>query len=328
MLLAFAFLTAAQAATVPAPLVDTKWLKDNLDNVVILDVRKDIESFKKRPRGAGPVNPCGPRRKTGSRPLVVAGHIPGAVLVPWKQVTGKRKVDGVEVEVLFPEKEEFEELMQKSGVNNDSAIVITSKGQQPIHAAMAARLYWTLKYFGHDNVALLNGGTAQWRLDRNRVKFGKSDPDEGAFKVRTARPDILATMDHVRKLSKGEGGEEQLLDMRGKDVYLGLTRKARFVPPEGMGHIPGAKSFPVSFMVNTMGPAATVYSQDKTQRVAELVGIDLSKPTTIYCDTGVLSSLGWFALHELAGNKNVRMYDGSMHEWARTGNPVAGMQTE
>jgi thiosulfate/3-mercaptopyruvate sulfurtransferase len=328
MLLAFAFLTGARAVTVPAPLVDTKWLKENLDNVVILDVRNDIDSFKKRPRGAGLVNPCGPGGKKGSQPLVVAGHIPGAVLVPWKQVTGKRKVDDVEVKVLLPEKEEFEELMQESGVNNDSAIVITSKGQQPVHAAMAARLYWTLKYFGHDNVALLNGGTAQWRLDKNRVKFGKSDPDEGTFKVRTVRPDMLAMMDHVRKLSKGEGGDEQLLDVRGKDVYLGLTRGGRFVPPEGMGHIPGAKNFPVSFMVNTMGPAATLYSQDKTQRVAELIGIDLSKPTTTYCDTGVFSSLGWFALHELAGNKNVRMYDGSMHEWATTGNPVARMRIE
>jgi thiosulfate/3-mercaptopyruvate sulfurtransferase len=328
MLLALSFLTCAQAVTVPGPLVDTEWLAENLDNVVILDVRKDKESFEKRPRGTGPVNPCGPGARKGPQPLLVAGHIPDAVLVPWKAVTGKRKVEGVEIKVIVPEKEKFEKLMRESGVNNDSAIVITSKGQEPIHAALAVRLYWTLKYFGHDNVAMLNGGTAQWMLDKRRVEFGKSRAEDGTFKISTERPEILATMGDVMKLSKRKGGNEQLLDVRGEDVYLGLTRNAKFVPPEGMGHIPNAKSFPTSFMVNTMGPAATLYSKDKLEQVARLVGIDTAKPTTAYCDTGVMASLGWFALHEVAGNKNARMYDGSMQEWAKTGKPVVAMEIE
>ena len=303
MLLTLSSFACAQAATLPGSLVDTKWLAENLDNVVILDIRKDRRSFEKRARGARPVNPCGPGARRGPQSLVVAGHIPGAVLVLWEKVTGKRKVEGVEIEVLLPEKEKFEKLMQESGVNNDSAIVITSKGEEPVHAAMAARLYWTLKYFGHDNVALLNGGTAQWMLDKRRVKFGKSKARDGTFNVSRERPEIVATMADVMKLSKGEGGDEQLLDVRGKDVYLGLTRKRIFLPPEGMGHIPNAKNFPTSFMANTMGPAATIYSKDKMEQVAKLVGIDTSKPTTAYSDSGVMSSLGWYALHEVVGNK-------------------------
>lgn len=329
VLMALLFVPFAIAETLPGPIVDTKWLAENLDKVVVLDVRKDVESFKKRPKGAGPVNPCGPGgKKKGGQPLVVAGHIPGAVLVPWKEVTEKRKTNGVEIKVLIPEKEKFEKLMQKSGVNNDSAIVITSKGQQPVQAALAARLYWTLKYFGHDNVALLDGGTAQWIIDKQKVAFGKSKADAGSFEATAERKELLATVEDVEKLSKGEGGDEQLLDVRGKDVYLGLTRSGKFVPPEGMGHIPGAKNFPASFMANTMGPAATMYSGDQMSKVAQLVGIDISKPTTTYCNTGVWSSLGWFALHELAGNKNVRMYDGSMHEWSNTGKPVVSMTVE
>ncbi len=328
MLLALLFFTGAQAAALSGPLVDTKWLAENLDNVVILDVRQDTESFRKRPKGAAPVNPCGPGGRKGSQPLVVAGHIPGAVLVPWKDVTGKRKVQGVEVKALLPEKKKFEKTMQKSGVNTDSAIVITSKGQEPVHAALAARLYWTLKYYGHDNVALLNGGTAQWMLDKQKVKRGKSKPSKGTFKATTERPEIRATLADVAKLSKGEGGGEQLLDMRGKDVYLGLTHNGKFVSADGKGHIAGAKSFPSAFVANTMGPAATIYGKDQLEQVAKRVGTNISIPTTVYCDSGVMSSLGWFALHEVAGNRNVRLYDGSMHEWTKTGNPVVGMRTE
>lgn len=63
VLMALLFVPFAIAETLPGPIVDTKWLAENLDKVVVLDVRKDVESFKKRPKGAGPVNPCGPGGK-------------------------------------------------------------------------------------------------------------------------------------------------------------------------------------------------------------------------------------------------------------------------
>jgi thiosulfate/3-mercaptopyruvate sulfurtransferase len=320
-------LVGARAATLPGPLVDSAWLADNLGQVVVLDVRKDTGSFEKRPKGAGPVNPCGPGKK-GGKPLVVAGHIPGAVLVPWKNVTSKRKVNGVVIKAMAPSAKDFESLMQKSGVNNDSAIVITGKGQSPVQTALAARLYWTLKYFGHDNVALLNGGTAQWIRDKRKVKFGRSKAGKGTFKATTERKEIRASLEDVMTLSKGENGGEQLVDVRGKDVYLGLAYSKKFVPPKGKGHIPGAKSFPVYFMADTMGPAANIHSKDEIQNVAGIVGMDLSKPTTISCNSGVMASIGWFVLHEMLGNKNVRVYDGSMHEWINTGNPVVSMKIE
>ena len=316
-----------QAVTLPGPLVDTKWLVDNLEQVVVLDVRTDAMSFAKRPKGTGPVNPCGPGKK-GKKPLVVAGHIPGAVLVPWKDVTDKRKVKGVEIKGMVPVAKDFEQLMRKSGVNNDSTIVITGKGQTPVQTALAARLYWTLKYFGHDNVALLSGGTAQWIMDKNKVKFGKSRAGKGNFKATTERKEILASLDDVAKLSLNEGGNGQLVDVRGKDVYLGLTYSKKFVTPEGKGHIPGAKNFPIYFMANSMGPAATVYSKDEIKEVAELVGMDYGKPITTFCNSGVMASLGWFVFHELMGNENVRLYDGSMHEWSQTGKPVTAMKID
>ena len=315
------------AVTLPGPLVDTAWLAENLEQVVVLDVRKDAASFAKRPKGAGVVNPCGPGQK-GKQPLVVAGHIPGAVLIPWKEVTSKRKVDGKEIKAMLPTAEKFEKLMQKAGVNNDSAIVITGKGQTLGQTALAARLYWTLKYFGHDNVALLNGGTAQWILEKNKVKFGKSRAGKGNFKASQERKELLASLEDVTKLSEDTGGNEQLVDVRGMDVYLGLTYSKKFVTPQGKGHIPGAKNFPIYFMADSMGPAATIYNKEEIQKVADLVRFDTTQPMTTFCNAGVTASLGWFVFHEVMGNEKVRLYDGSVHEWSQINKPLSAMKIE
>ncbi len=212
LLCVLALLSATVSATeVPGPLVDTQWLRNNLDKVVILDVRRDVKSFEKRGKQAGAVNPCGVAKQKG--PLKVAGHIPGAVLVPWNKVTAKRKVAGKEIKALVPAKADFERLMQKSGVDNDNALVITSKGKAVIHMALAGRLFWTLKYFGFDNVALLDGGTAQWINDKQKIGFGRSKARKGDFKATAERGEILASMEDVEKLAEGRG-TGQLVDVR------------------------------------------------------------------------------------------------------------------
>ncbi len=313
------------AFQVQAPLVDTAWLAANLDKVVLLDVRKDVKSFEKRDKKGGAVNPCGVGQKKKG-PVKVAGHIPGSVLVPWNKVTTKRKVEGKKIKVLLPNKDTFERLMQKSGVNADSAVVITSKGEAVVQTSLAARLYWTLKYFGFDNVALLDGGTAQWIKDKNKIEFGKSRAKKGNFIATAERKEILATTDDVVKLSQGQGGG-QLVDSRSTAEYLGLTASGKFVAPGVKGHVAGAKSFPADLASNAMGPA-TFYDKERLQTVAELMGLDTEKPTITMCNSGVFASTTWFVMHELQGNEKVRLYDGSMHEWSHMGKPVVSMKIE
>jgi len=319
-----ALLSATVSATqVPRPLVDTQWLRNNLDKVVILDVRKDVKSFEKRGKQAGAVNPCGVARQKG--PLKVTGHIPGAVLVPWNKVTAKRKVAGKEIKVLVPAQADFERLMQKSGVDNDSAVVITGKGEAIIHMALAARLFWTLKYFGFDNVALLDGGTAQWLKDKQKVEFGRSRAKKGDFKATVERSEILATMEEVEKLAAGQGSG-QLVDVRSTGEYLGLTASGKLAP--GIkGHVSKAKSLPISLYANSFG-TATLYDKDQIRQVAALFKVDTEAPTVFMCSSGVMASLAWFVAHELMGNENARLYDGSMHEWSHSGKPVVSMKIE
>lgn len=319
-----ALLSATVSATqVPGPLVDTQWLQNNLDKVLVLDVRKDVKSFGKRSKKAGAMNPCGVAQRKG--PLKVAGHIPGAVLVPWNKVTAKRKVVGKELKVLLPAKADFERLMQKSGVDNDSALVITSKGEAIIHTALAARLFWTLKYFGFDNVALLDGGTAQWIQDKQKIEFGRSKTRKGNFKATAERGEILASMEEVEQLAEGRG-TGQLVDVRSTGEYLGLTASGKLA--QGVkGHISGAKSFPIDLYADSFG-TATLYDKDRIKRIAALLKVDTEAPTVFVCSSGVMASLAWFVAYELMGNKDVRLYDGSMHEWSHRGKRVVSMVTE
>ncbi|VFN00784.1 MAG: thiosulfate/3-mercaptopyruvate sulfurtransferase [Candidatus Kentron sp. G] len=306
------------AATLPGAVVDTAWLAENSDKVVLLDVRKDLKSFRKKAKGEGaPVNPCGPG---GGKKASVRGdgHIRGAVLVNFKKIFGKYQHDnGKTVKVMLPEKAKFEKLMQDAGVNNDSLVVITGKGEKMPNLAFTTRLYWTLKYFGFDNAAILKGGTVQWKLDGHKVKYGRSKkPAKGNFTASAERGEIRATMEDVIAMTKGEGSA-QLLDVRPKPFYLGLTYHRKWQAPESRGHIPTAKSFPIGLLVDDgTVPAAAMYGEQDIKKVAGLAGIDLDKPTVTSCHTGVSASIAWFVLSEILGNKDVRLYDGSMHEWS------------
>ena len=177
-ILALTLLTAGHAASalqVPGPLVDSDWLEQHLDEVSILDVREDIESFTRK---AVLVR----KRFTGDLRLRRFGaHIPGAVLVDFLNIRTSREINDRNVRYLIPEKAEFEELMQSWGVNRDDVIVILSPGAANDDVTMATRLYWQVKYFGHDNVAILDGGMAQWLLEQKPASIEADEPKPVAF---------------------------------------------------------------------------------------------------------------------------------------------------
>jgi rhodanese-related sulfurtransferase len=105
------------------------------------------------------------------------------------------------------------------------------------------------------------------------------------------------------------------VDCRTEDHYLGLSFKRKLVSPENKGHLSGAKTLPFVLLADNSGPAK-FYSVREMRDVAALKDVDLDAPTIAYCNTGVTASLGWFALHELLGNEDVQLYDGSMHAWS------------
>jgi len=309
---------AANAAVkVPGPLVDTRWLAANLGKVVVLDIRVDKHSFT-----TNPVIKID--KKTRKKSIVkLGGHIPGAILIDGKKIRTKKMVGGIELEKMLPGKAAMEAMIQAHGVNQDSAIVIVSDGKSGLDMTGATRLYWQLKYYGQDNMAVLDGGMAQWLMDGRKISLAKSAPAKGNWKATAERNDILATSEDVEAAMKS--GKVQLVDNRPLNQYLGATYKKSYV--YAPGHIPGAKPFPTE-LVTTAGEPAKFNNTKQLMDLSKAMGVDPNKPSIAYCNSGHLATGGWFYMHEIMGNKNVKMYDGSMHEWTKEKRPTVTMKME
>ena len=306
----------AYALSVPNPLVETGWLEKNKKDVVILDIRQDIKSFNKKP-----LFKIDKKKKKKSL-VKVGGHIPGATLVNYKKIRGNKMIDGRKVIKMNLDKAAFEKLMQSSGVNKDSAVVIMSKGQINDDITMATRLYWSMKYYGHDNMAILNGGMAQWILDKRKVSIKKSKVKKGNWVATAERSSILATSQDV--VTAVEDKNIQLLDARALSLYLGTWRKKSYV--FASGHIPSAKNYPHELLTGNM-PAKFV-SNSMTKEMLQQLGLNINDTTVAYCNSGHLATGVWFVMSELMGKKNVKLYDGSMHQWTLEKRPVIKMKME
>jgi thiosulfate/3-mercaptopyruvate sulfurtransferase len=307
---------SARALQVPGPLVETDWLDEHRDQVTILDVREDIESFT---RQAVLVR----KRFTGDLRIRQAGaHIPGAVLVDFLNIRTSRKIDDRSIRYMVPEKEEFSQLMQSWGVNRGAAIVIVAPGMHNRDMTIATRLYWQIKYFGHDNVTILNGGMAQWLLEQLPASIEAPEPAPGDWVAREVRDSIKASSDDVTRAL--EDDSVQLVDTRGLGLYLGTWKKS-YVRKKG--HIPGAKVFPDELLTSAEPPVRFSEPEEVAQIAREL-GIDTGASLITYCNSGQLASGSWFYISELLGNKNARLYDGSMHQWTLEKRPVINMKME
>jgi len=305
----------ANAGSLPGPLVETDWLEKNKGNVVILEIRNDVKSFTKKPVFKKD-------KKSGKSKLKkVAGHIPDSILVNYKHLRSNKKVDGRTVQKMLVGKTAFEKVMKNAGVNKDSAVVIVSKGENNLDLTMATRFYWQMKYYGHDNMAILNGGMAQWIIDKRKVSTKASKAKKGNWAATAERNEILASSKDVEAAVNAKG---QLVDTRPISLYLGTWRKKSYVYANG--HIPGAKPYPNELLSSKM-PAKFLNPSDSKSLFTQM-GIKTDKESITYCNSGHLATGSWFVLSELLGNKNVKMYDGSMHQWTLEKHDVTKLKME
>jgi thiosulfate/3-mercaptopyruvate sulfurtransferase len=318
MLLLFSLLICnqVQAIDLPGPLVDTDWLQQNLDQVKVLDVRNDIESFTRK---AVLVR----KRFTGDLRLSRPGaHIPGAVLVDFLNIRNSRELAGRHVRYMLPEKAEFEALMQSWGINSDDTVVITSMGVSNTDMTLATRLYWQLKYYGFDKVAILDGGVVQWLLEQKPASIEHSNPVPGNWKVAVTRESIIASSEEV--VDALEDNNVQLVDTRSLGYYLGILKRPYV---RRKGHIPGAKIFPNELLTSS-GPAVHFTAPEDIQQLLHELGIDTEADIITYCNSGQFASASWFVFSELLGLDKVKLYDGSMHQWAIEKQPVIKLKLE
>ncbi len=276
-----------QAASLPGPLVDADWLLDNIDEVVVLDVRKDLVSFSRD------------------------GHIESAVLVDSSKVRTTREINGKTLTRMIPAQQDYIESMQDHGVSTDSLVVITHKGETAGNVASAARLYWQMKYYGFDNVALLDGGNRAWTEALGDLVTEVLAVTPGKLQVSETRPELLASMDDVKQAMQDEN--TVLVDTRRLRFHIGMEKRDYVY---AHGHIPGSRLMPFTFLHPLKG-AAVFLSDEEIRNAWNSLRIEDDKQVILYCNSAYENSSLWFVLAELQGRDNVKVYDGGLHEWTQ-----------
>lgn len=221
-----------------------------------------------------------------------AEHVPGSHSVDpaaWVKAFGSGKdVDG------------WSKRLGNLGIGPDTKVLVYDDGVKD-----AAQTDWILRYWGIDDVRLLNGGWRGWKAGKYPVETGEAPAPKAVEVKLRPRPDRLATKETVLLTLKDKG--RQLVDARSEEEYTGAQKQAR----RG-GAIPGAKNLE---WTDLLDPETQRFkSARELERLFKEAGIDPTLPTTAYCQTGRRSSVTVIAL-ELLGNKDTANYFASWYEW-------------
>jgi thiosulfate/3-mercaptopyruvate sulfurtransferase len=263
----------------PEMLVSTQWALDHANDPKVRLVEVDVDTTQ-----------------------YDQGHAPNAIAWNWQS----QLQDGVRRDLLT--QAAFEDLMSASGIGNDTTVVLYGDNNN----WFAAYALWQMKYYGHRDARLMNGGRKKWLEEKRPVTTDKPSFTRAAYKASGPDESIRARrnliFDHLDK------GDVNLVDVRSPDEYTG-----KIIAPPGMsetaqrpGHIPGALSVPWAKAANDDG---TFKSADELKALYEGAGVKAGQDTVAYCRIGERSSHTWFVLRYLLGYKNVRNYDGSWTEW-------------
>ena len=243
-----------------------------------------------------------------------ANHIPGAVNAPYGTWRGPASNPGE-----LPALPKLTTLVQSLGLTPSTHAVIVSSGADATDFGASARVYWTLKVLGLKELSVLNGGVKGWTssgLPQNNqvVKVAAS-----SFQPQIDKS-LVATKEEL--VARVKAGDAALIDARPAEFFRGDTRHvAASIPGTLQGAVnvehdkwfaPGTSTF-----VNT----------EQAQKVASSSPIDPAKETVSFCNTGHWAATNWFAMSEVLGQKNVKLYAGSMVEWSKdaSGLPMANV---
>ncbi|PPK53355.1 sulfurtransferase [Marinobacter persicus] len=290
--IALAFVSSlawAETDTTP-PLVDAAWLNTNLDrpDLVVLDVRSGIDNG-------------------GDRSSFRNAHIPGSIYSSYTGDGWRESRDGVTG--LLPPVASLERLIGGLGIGNDDTVVVVPAGTGVTDFGSAARVYWTFRVLGHDDVTILNGGFAGWRAAGFDVASGQAEHRAFADFRGVLQPELLASLEEVQQ---ARDTQAQLVDARPADYFRGETKSPA---AKGPGTIPGSRNLPHSDFLGQQN-AVWYLNADQIRERVNRAELDADTRTIAFCNTGHWAATDWFVLSELAGFKEVALYDGSMAEWS------------
>jgi len=264
----------------PEVLVSTQWVADHLNDPKIRLVEVDVDT-------------------TGFD----QGHLAGAVGWNWQT----QLQDNVRRDLIT--KQALEQLLGQSGISNDTTIILYGDNNN----WFAAYALWQLKYYGHKDVRLMNGGRKKWLEEKRPLATEAARITPTTYRASGPDETLRARKENVFAIIEKTGGG-QLVDVRSVDEFTG-----KIIAPPGMnetaqraGHIPTAANIPWAQAANEDG---TFKSADQLKQLYESKGVKGSGEVIAYCRIGERSSHTWFVLKYLLGYNNVKNYDGSWTEW-------------
>ena len=265
----------------PNALVTPDWLENNLDdpNIRIIDLSYDYYE----------------------------GHIKNSVFVDWIDDT----TDPEDVErYTIAKKEAIESLLSRISVKEDTIIILVDDLQNRI----SMRMFWVLKYYGHEDIRILDGGRVAWENAGKSYTDEIPEISETNYKVAKVNEQHRVKFDFIK--DNFDSPDVVLIDNRGPAQYSGEKAGAVYNTGEKhkrKGHIPGAINVPWN---DNLKEDDTFKSYQELLKEYKDKGIAKDKFVITYCNEGLHAAASWFVLSELLGYPKVSVYDESMAEWA------------
>ena len=269
----------------PSTLVSVDWLHDHFNdpNVIVLDASYHLPTAKRDPDTE-----------------FIEQHIPGALRFDIEEISDHE----ASLPHMLPTAEQFDEAMQDLGVGAAMQVVVYDS----VGLFSAARAWWMFRYFGHDEVAVLDGGLPAWIGAGHSVESGRGKvvPPPHPFKS-CVHPHWVVDADDL--LQNIDSKEHLVLDARSNPRFKGEAAEPR--PGVRAGHIPGSANVPFSDLLDS--ETGRFKSVDEVRSRFADAGVD-HLPVVVSCGSGVTACVLALGL-EIAGLPEPKLYDGSWSEW-------------
>lgn len=239
-----------------------------------------------------------------------ANHIANAVNAPYVKWRGPTSNPGA-----LPAQEQLVALVQQLGLTPDTHAVVVSTGKDATDFGASARVYWTLKSLGLTELSIVNGGMQAWEAAKLPQTQAVSVIAPSSY-APTFDTRWLATREQVQQHVHNQ--DALLLDSRPAAFFQGNTQAPA---AKAAGTLPGAQNFDFNQWFN---PGSSAFNQSSAAQVTSKIqlpssapGADLPQPTVAFCNTGHWAATEWFAISEVAGQPNTKLYAGSMVDWTQ-----------
>lgn len=278
--------------TLPSPIVSTDWLAGQLGapGLVVLDASWYLPSVGR-----------------DARAEYRAARLSGAIYFDLDDASDAASP----LPHMVPSGAAFGAYVGGLGIGTDDAVVVYDGSGNNLSAA---RVWWLFRAFGHEAIALLDGGLGKWRAEGRPLEAGEASRPARPYRARREAVGVCGVEEIDSALASGEA---QVVDMRSTGRFEGTEPEPR--PGVPSGHMKGSVNLPFGDLV---GPDGTMLPPGELEARVRRAGVDPARPVIATCGSGTSACNLLLALERL-GVRGATLFDGSWMEWVARGRPIA-----